>query len=350
MIAPLDETDLAWMRLAVAQARHGIGFTSPNPPVGSIIVADGEVIGEGYHSRAGQPHAEIEALKSARLQHPERIRGATLYVTLEPCSTHGRTGPCTEAIREAGIQRVVWGAQDPNPHHVGRARSVLESSGIEVTSGVLEEECLTLIRPFAKWITTGLPYVIAKAGQSLDGRITRPSGEGPWITSEAAREHSQGLRARVDAILVGAETVRQDNPRLTLRNGSAKIQPWRIVLSRSGDLPAEARLFTDEHAARTILLNTASFTEVLRELAQRGITSVLVEGGATVLGQAFRERCVDEVCWYVAPRLCGAGLPVIGGPAWEHSIALDKVSITPIGDNVCIMGYPLWSATPSEES
>lgn len=336
------ESDLHWMSLALEQARQGIGFTSPNPAVGAVIVADGELIGQGFHRQAGLPHAEIEALKDAYNRAPERIAGSTIYVTLEPCSTQGRTGPCTSAIQAAGITRVVWGAQDPNPSHVGRAQQLLETAGIAVTTGILESECQEILRPFAKWITTGLPYVIAKAGQSLDGRITRPPGEGPWITSEAARAHSQGLRARVDAILVGAETVRQDNPRLTLRNGSLKQQPWRIILTRSGHLPPDANVFTDAYLDRTLVLRDLAFPEVLRDLASRGITSVLIEGGSNVLGQAFAARCVDEVCWYIAPRLCGGGLPVIGGPDWQSSVALGNVTLLPIGDNLCLTGRPVW--------
>ncbi len=344
------ESDLQWMSLALEQARQGIGFTSPNPAVGAVIVAQGELIGQGFHRQAGQPHAEIEALKDARSRAPERIVGSTIYVTLEPCSTQGRTGPCTSAIQAAGITRVVWGAQDPNPSHVGRAQQLLESAGIAVTTGILENECLEILRPFAKWITTGLPYVIAKAGQSLDGRITRPPGEGPWITSEAARAHSQGLRARVDAILVGAETVRQDNPRLTLRNGSLKQQPWRIILTRSGQLPAEANIFTDAYQDRTLVLRDLAFPDVLRDLAARGITSVLIEGGSNVLGQAFAARCVDEVCWYIAPRLCGGGLPVIGGPDWKSSVALENVTLLPIGDNLCLTGRPVWPNIESDHA
>ncbi|MES2508038.1 MAG: bifunctional diaminohydroxyphosphoribosylaminopyrimidine deaminase/5-amino-6-(5-phosphoribosylamino)uracil reductase RibD [Verrucomicrobiota bacterium] len=344
------KSDLHWMSLALEQARQGIGFTSPNPAVGAVIVADGQLIGQGFHRQAGQPHAEIEALKDAEDRAPGRIAGSTIYVTLEPCSTHGRTGPCTAAIQAAGITRVVWGAQDPNPSHVGRAQQLLESAGIVVTTGILENECREILRPFAKWITTGLPYVIAKAGQSLDGRITRPAGEGPWITSEAARAHSQGLRARVDAILVGAETVRQDNPRLTLRNGSLKQQPWRIILTRSGHLPSEANVFTDAYQDRTLVLRDLALPEVLRDLATRGITSVLIEGGSNVLGQAFAARCVDEVCWYIAPRLCGGGLPVIGGPAWKSSVALEDVTLLPIGDNLCLTGRPVWPNIKSDHA
>lgn len=350
---PIPSTDADWMSQAVEQARLGIGLTSPNPAVGAVIVRDGRLIGRGWHRKAGGPHAEVEAIRDAWQQHPDLLAGATLYVTLEPCSTHGRTGPCTEAVREAGIGRVVWGARDPNPGHRGRAREVLEAAGIQVLSGVLESECRELIRPFAKWITTGMPYVIAKAGQSLDGRITRPAGEGQWLTSAEARAHGRRLRARVDAILVGAGTVRADNPQLTLREAAfpGKEQPWRVVLTRSGDLPASALLFKDEFKARTLVLRGLELEEALRELGRRGVVSVLIEGGADILRQAFARRLVDEVAWYVAPLLCGAGgLPVLGGHELSASVALKEVRMETLGDNLCITARPEWSepaASPS---
>lgn len=350
---PIPATDADWMSQALEQARLGIGLTSPNPAVGAVIVRDGRLIGRGWHRRAGGPHAEVEAIRDARQQHPELLPGATLYVTLEPCSTHGRTGPCTEAVREAGIGRVVWGARDPNPDHQGRAREVLGAAGVETAAGVLESECRELIRPFAKWITTGMPYVIAKAGQSLDGRITRPAGEGRWLTSAEARAHGRRLRAMVDAILVGAGTVRADNPQLTLREAAfpGKEQPWRVVLTRSGDLPASAHLFTDEFKARTLVLRGLELEEALRELGRRGVVSVLIEGGADILRQAFAQRLVDEVAWYVAPLLCGAGgLPVLGGHELSASVALKEVRMETLGDNLCIIGRPEWSATAASPS
>lgn len=342
---PISASDTDWMSQAVEQARLGIGLTSPNPAVGAVIVRDGRLIGRGWHRKAGGPHAEVEAIRDARQRHPDLLPGATLYVTLEPCSTHGRTGPCTEAVREAGIGRVVWGARDPNPDHQGRAREVLEAAGIETAAGVLEAECQELIRPFAKWITTGMPYVIAKAGQSLDGRITRPAGEGQWLTSAEARAHGRRLRGRVDAILVGAGTVRADDPQLTLREAAfpGKEQPWRVVLTRSGDLPATAQVFTDEFKARTLVLRGLELEEALRELGRRGVVSVLIEGGADVLQQAFSNRLVDEVAWYVAPLLCGAGgLPVLGGRELSASVTLKEVRMESLGDNLCITGRPEW--------
>jgi diaminohydroxyphosphoribosylaminopyrimidine deaminase / 5-amino-6-(5-phosphoribosylamino)uracil reductase len=340
-----DPADPLWMRQALLEAELGVGLTSPNPPVGAVIVRDGRLIGAGHHQRAGGPHAEIEALNSARARFPGLLPGATLYVTLEPCSTHGRTPPCTSAIIQSGLARVVYGAGDPNPLHQGRADSLLLQHGIQVTSGILESDCATLIRPFSKWTRTGLPYLIAKAGQSLDGRITRPPGESQWITNDAARAHGRRLRRRVDAILVGAETIRRDNPLLTLRDSpetSPKTQPWRVILSRSGRLPPDARVFTDAFKDRTLVLPAMDFAQVLQELARRQITSVLVEGGGLILGQAFSGGFVDEAHWYLAPRFCGGGRPSLDGPPLARSIPMSHVQILPLGDNVLVSGYPVW--------
>jgi diaminohydroxyphosphoribosylaminopyrimidine deaminase/5-amino-6-(5-phosphoribosylamino)uracil reductase len=335
--------DSHWMDAALLQARRGIGFTSPNPPVGAVIVKDGAVIGAGYHRKAGEPHAEVEAIKDAMQSHPQLIPGSTLYVTLEPCCTVGRTGPCTEAIIAARIGRVVYGATDPNPAHQGQADEVLQAAGISVTAGVQAAACEEILRPFSKWIRTGLPYVIAKVGQSLDGRITRPAGEPSWITSDSARAHARRIRTRVDAIIIGAETLRRDDPLLTLRDadlGQGKLQPWRVVLTRSGALPAEAQLFTDEFRDRTLVMRDMDFTQVLEQLGQRDVLSVLVEGGGIIHSQAFAARQVDEVIWYIAPRICGGGRASIAGMPLGASVALQNVSLLPIGDNICITGYP----------
>lgn len=339
------------MGQALDLAKRGVGLTSPNPPVGALIVsADGNMIGSGFHRKAGMPHAEVVAIDDAMQFNSRSLPGSTLYVTLEPCTTQGRTPPCTQAIKDAGIRRVVFGAADPNPAHTNKAYAVLGAAGIQVTGGVLEQECKQMIRPFAKWIRTGIPYVIAKVGQSLDGRITRPPGEPAWITSDSARAHARRLRLRADAVLIGAETLRKDNPRLTLRDadvGAGKEQPWRVVLTRSGRLPADANLFTDEFKDRTIVLQGLSFIEVLRELGRRGIVTVLVEGGGIVLGQAFQTHEVDEVHWYIAPRLCGSGRPAIAGLPLPHSIPLREAKVLPLADNVCISGFPEW---PIEDS
>ncbi len=340
--------DEHWMTLALAQAARGIGLTSPNPAVGAVIVKRGQVIGEGFHRKAGGPHAEIEALRDAKKNGGD-ARGASAFVTLEPCSTHGRTPACTEALIKAGITSVTYGSTDPNPKHAGAADVVLRNAGIEVESGVLSEACDRLIRPFAKWMKTGLPYVIAKSGQSLDGRITRPPGEPPWITGEAARAHAMQLRVRCDAILIGAETLRKDDPRLTLRGSGiprGKQQPWRVIVTRSGNLPEKAIVFTDKFKGRTLVLRgDFTFREILRDLAKRKITTVLLEGGGSLMGQAFAARLVDEVCWYVAPRICGGGVMSTGGADFlpkARSVKLTDIWQEPIGDDLCIQGYPVW--------
>ena len=324
--------DAHWMLLALDEARRGTGLTSPNPCVGAVLVKDGALLAGGWHRKAGGPHAEVEALRD------KDARGATLYVTLEPCSTHGRTPPCVEAIIAAGVARVVWGAEDPNPQHAGRARELLTAAGIAVTSGVLEETCRELIAPFAKLITTGLPYVIAKAGMSLDGRITRPAGEGQWITGAAARADAMKLRAQCDAIIVGAETVRRDDPALTLRGPdipAGKEQPWRVVLTRSGNLPADAQIFTDAHRERTLVLRDLPLVDVLKSLAARGVMHVLIEGGGNVLAQAFSARLVDEIVCYTAPLISGSGRPVLDSAAFEGgSVALRIVSAGMVGCDV----------------
>ncbi len=329
-------------------AARGIGLTSPNPPVGAVLVKGGKLIGEGFHRKAGGPHAEIEALRDAK-KKGHSTRGASAYVTLEPCSTHGRTPPCTTALIEAGIVSVTYGAKDPNPAHAGAADKLLRAAGIDVEGGVLREECQRLLGPFTKWITQGLPYVIAKSGQSLDGRITRPPGESSWITSEAARDHAMQLRVRCDAIIIGAETLRADNPLLTLRGAEiprGKEQPWRVIVTRTGKLPKKAHVFTDKFKDRTVVLRgDYEFTDILRELAHREISTVLLEGGGTLMGQAFAARAVDEVCWYIAPRICGGGVMSVGGAAFPPSamsVELTDVWHETIGDNLCIQGYPVW--------
>ena len=299
------------MRATLREAARGLGHTSPNPAVGAVIVRGGRVIARGFHRRAGLPHAEIEALRM--LKNPALARGATIYVTLEPCSTHGRTPPCVEAIIRAGLARVVIGAVDPNPAHAGRGVGLLRAAGLAVTAGVLESACCELNAGFNKWIVTGLPLVIAKAGMSLDGRLTRPPGEGQWLTSAAARADAMRLRAQVDAILIGARTLRADNPRLTVRGVPGARQPWRIIVTRRGELPAGAHVFTDAHRERTLVFRGKSLRAVLRELGRREITSVLIEGGGRVLGEAFDRRLVDRVHFYVAPLLCGGPVPAVGG-------------------------------------
>jgi diaminohydroxyphosphoribosylaminopyrimidine deaminase/5-amino-6-(5-phosphoribosylamino)uracil reductase len=333
-----------FMRSALQEAAKGFGATSPNPAVGALIVRNGRILSRGWHRRAGLPHAEIEALRS--LADPALARGATLYVTLEPCSSHGRTPPCTDAILAAGFKRVVVGSVDPHPKHSGCGLDILRKHGVDVVTGVLESECLHLNRAFFKWITSGRPWVLAKAALSLDGRLTRPPGEGQWLTGSAARGDAHRLRAECDAILIGAGTLRADNPSLTIRDAPSpegKIQPWRVVVTRgTAQLPQNALLFTDEHRDRTLVFRGKPLNEVLDELGQKySVTSVLVEGGGAILGSLFSQNLADEACFYLAPMLCGpSGVAISGmeGGLPQPSLHLKNIEYKQLGPDLRIGG------------
>ncbi|HEU4678143.1 MAG TPA: bifunctional diaminohydroxyphosphoribosylaminopyrimidine deaminase/5-amino-6-(5-phosphoribosylamino)uracil reductase RibD [Terrimicrobiaceae bacterium] len=324
--------DEGFMREAMREACKGLGRTHPNPAVGAVIVSKGRIIARGWHRGAGLPHAEIEALRRAR----GAARGSTLYVTLEPCSTQGRTPPCTEAIRQAGIARVVYGATDPNPKHAGRATGIFSDYGIEVCLEVLGAECAALNPEWNKWIATGMPYVIAKAAMTLDGRINSPP-DSRWISSKASRRDAMKLRRRVDAILVGGGTIRADDPQLTVRGISFVVQPLRVVWTRSGRLPREARIFNDEYRDRTMVFRGRSLRSALRELGRQGVLSVLIEGGARLLGEAFDRSLVDEVCFYLSPMLSGGPVPSVGGRGagdLAGAVRLDHSTFQLIGSDV----------------
>lgn len=328
------------MRAALNEAMKALGQTSPNPAVGAVLVVGNRIVAKGHHRGAGRDHAEVECLRNFAAAVPAR---GTLYVTLEPCSTRGHTGPCTEAILQAGIRNVVVGAIDVNPRHSGNGIVQLRNAGVSVRQGVLADDCAQINEAFNKWIVTGRPFVIAKCGMSLDGRLTRPVGESHWITGRSARHHAHQLRSRVDAILVGAETVRADNPRLTVRGVRGARQPWRAVLTRSGKLPRRAHLFSDRLSSRTLVFKCKSLTDVLKALGVQGVTSVLIEGGGDVLSQALDARLIDKVQIYLGPILTGG--PVIaftghGAETAANALRLRRVCYKQIGQDVCIMGYP----------
>jgi diaminohydroxyphosphoribosylaminopyrimidine deaminase / 5-amino-6-(5-phosphoribosylamino)uracil reductase len=332
--------DEKFMCAALKEAEKARGRTSPNPAVGAVLVIDGQIVAKGHHREAGYSHAEIECLRDFGAPVPAR---AILYVTLEPCSTAGRTAPCTDAIISARIRNVVIGATDLNPRHSGRGTIELRNAGVTVRKGILADQCNRLNEAFNKWIVTGRPFVIAKCGMSLDGRLTRPAGEPRWITEYAARRDANQLRAYVDAVLVGAETVRADNPRLTVRGARGARQPWRVVLTRSGRLPRQARLFSDRFAARTLIYRRKSLATVLKDLGKRGITSVLIEGGGEVLGEALDKRLIDKVQIYLGPILAGG--PVIAFPGkgtakTADSLRLRDVDYQQISQSVSVTGYP----------
>jgi len=340
--------DEVGMRAAVHEAQKGIGQTSPNPAVGAVLVVNGKIVSKGHHRRAGQRHAEVECLRNFPRAVP---KNATLYVTLEPCSTPGRTGACTEAIINAGVRSVVIGATDPNPRHAGRGMEILAQAGVSVRAGILAEECARLNEAFNKWILTRRPLVIAKCGMTLDGRLSRRAGERRWITSAASRRHAQALRAGVDAILIGAETLRADNPRLTVRGQRRADQPWRVVLSRSRSLPAHAYLFTDRFADRTLLYQNKNLDVVLKELGEKEIMSVLIEGGGDILGQALDQKLIDQIQFYIAPIFSGG--PVVafagsGAASTMEAAQVQRVRYERIGQDICFTGYPTYGAAPIE--
>jgi diaminohydroxyphosphoribosylaminopyrimidine deaminase/5-amino-6-(5-phosphoribosylamino)uracil reductase len=302
-----SNADRRFLRRALELAALGSGLTFPNPRVGAVLVRGGRVIGEGFHRRAGAPHAEVHAVRAAR-RAGHAVAGATLYVSLEPCSTRGRTPPCTGLILREKIARVVFAATDPNPAHAGAATRLLRAAGVQVSHGLLAKEAVALNRDFNWWIVHRRPWVIAKIALSLDGRITTPPGDDRWVTSPQARRAAHELRWESDAILVGAETARRDNPQLTVRlpgRPRGKPQPLRVVLTRSGRLPRTLQLFSDQHRERTLVFRNKSLTGVMAELGKREITHVLIEGGGQVLTEAFRAGLVNEVAFFIAPALMG---------------------------------------------
>lgn len=331
--------DLRFMREALRLAQQGVGKTYPNPAVGCVIVKNHRIIGRGWHRQAGKQHAEIEALRS--LKNPAHARGATVYVTLEPCSTHGRTPPCTNALVDAGIARIVIGAIDPNPRHRGRGLKLLQQNGIVITRGVLTEECAATNPEFHYAMSTGLPWVIAKCGMSLDGRLTRPRSEGPWITSPESRAHAMQQRTRVEAILVGAATVRADNPSLTVRGhklSSDQKQPWRLIWAPRREPPRSKKVFTDAHRERTLILRHKTLRAALRELGRRGIQSVLIEGGGHTLGRAFADNLVNEAFFYIAPLITGGRTMVLGENFFPRALPLLHPHYQQLGPDMLVHG------------
>jgi len=330
-------TDADWMQLAILEARKGIGLTSPNPTVGAVIVKNDQLLAKGWHTGAGKLHAEREAIASAREQGID-IDGSTIYVTLEPCSSHGRTPPCTAGIIDANITRVVYGAEDPNPAHQGSAKRVLEQAGISVTTCVEKDDCELLIRAFSKKQRTGLPWVLIKSAISLDGRITRPPGEGQWLTSPESREIVQKLRHESDAIITGGNTLRKDNPSLTVRskNLAHKDQPWRLISTRQSgtSLPNDAKVFTDKYSERTLIQEDGDLLAALEKLGSLGCNQVMVEAGGKLLGAFLDAKLVDEVAIFYAPLLTGG--PDSGFAGLPNEVKLTHQEYTQIGDDVLL--------------
>lgn len=357
--------DEAYMADALKIAANARGRTSPNPLVGAVVVRDGRIVGQGWHRKAGTPHAEIHALNMAG----ELARGATVYVTLEPCAHYGRTGPCAKALVEAGVKRVVVAMVDPNPQVAGKGIKILEDAGIEVKVGILEKQARALNRVFLKWITTGKPYVIMKTAMSLDGKIATSTGQSQWITNEKSRQWVHELRDICDGILVGINTVLKDNPSLTTRlpGGNGK-NPIPIVLDSRARIPLDSKLVADGKAPLIVAVSEAAPPEridaleaagveiikagseqvdidkLLRELGERKVTSVLVEGGGQVNYSFLQAGAVDEVLAFVAPMMIGGrdALTPVEGAGFDQlssAVRLRDVSVEMLDGDILINGY-----------
>ncbi len=357
-------TDENFMREALRIARNAEGRTSPNPLVGAVVVREGKIIAEGWHRRAGTPHAEVHALNMAG----ELSKGATLYVTLEPCSHFGRTPPCARAIVDAGITRVVAAMTDPNPQVAGRGFDILRAAGIQVEVGLLEAEARRLNEVFLKWVTRKLPFVTLKFACSLDGKIATVGGESQWISGIESRTFTHHLRDINDAILVGVGTVLADNPSLTTRLVEGK-NPVRVIVDSNARTPLDATVVTDK-SARTIIAVTSNAPAeklselaacgveticagggkrvdleiLMRELASRELTSVLVEGGGTIHFAMLNAGLVDKVFAFVAPKIIGGAnaLTAVAGAGFERlsdAARLKDLTTTRLGDDILISGY-----------
>ncbi len=359
--------DEKYMRMALQLAEKARGRTSPNPMVGAVVVKNGRVISRGYHHRAGEPHAEAMALRKAGL----KAKGATLYVTLEPCShTNKRTPPCSPLVIRSGVIRVVIAMIDPNPRVSGGGVKTLRKAGIDVATGVLEAEARKLNEAFIKFITTGMPFVTLKIAQTLDGKIATATGESKWITGEQAREEGHKLRDSNDAILVGVNTVLQDDPSLTTRIPKGR-DPIRVIVDTKLRTPLKAKVITQKSSAKTYIATLDAMPKdklvklldagaeiliargargrvdlkaLMKMLGEIGVTSVLIEGGAEVNASALRSGIVDKVIMFIAPMLMTGtnSLCSIGGisPAkLSHAVRLYDVASRPVGQDLLVEGY-----------
>ena len=355
-----------YMRQALSIAEYAIGRTSPNPMVGAVIVSNGRVIGQGWHRLAGTPHAEINALQQAG----DLARDATMYVTLEPCSHYGRTPPCADAVIAAGIKKIVVAMNDPNPLVAGRGIKKLREAGIEVVEGVLAAEAARLNEIFIKYISTQMPFVLLKSAMSLDGKIAAYTGHSQWITGPESRERVQKLRDCYDAILVGIGTVLADNPRLTTRLSYKGKNPIRIIVDSMARTPLDAHVVTDGLPTiiavtpeapndRIQALNSFDTVEVFvanqkqgsvdlrqlfKALAQRSITSILIEGGGSINASALAENLVDKIYWFIAPKIIGgqgALGPVSGQGVSDVNQAylFEDMNIETSGQDILISAY-----------
>lgn len=360
--------DKYFMKMALDLAEKGLGFTSPNPMVGAVIVKDGTVVGKGYHKAVGNAHAEINAIDDAK----SSAAGGTLYVTLEPCNHTGRTLPCTLKIVEAGIKRVVIAMKDPNPNVKGGGIDYLKSKGIDVTSGICEDEAKKLNEAFIKFVKTGRPFVTLKCAATLDGRIATRTGDARWVSGKESRKFVHKLRHAADAIMVGVNTVKIDDPSLTTRLDDMNASdPVRIILDTNLSISEEARVLQLDSVSDTIIITCDSVSKNKKKrIEQKGakvieaplkdgvidlaslmvylktldITSLLIEGGSRVNASALSAGIVDKVIFFYAPKIFGGddGIPICKGHGpdlMKHCISVKHINVCRFGDDVMIEGY-----------
>jgi diaminohydroxyphosphoribosylaminopyrimidine deaminase/5-amino-6-(5-phosphoribosylamino)uracil reductase len=360
--------DQAFMEMALDLAVKGRGFTSPNPMVGAVVVKDGNVVGSGYHEAVGKAHAEVNAIEDAG----NLAKGATLYVTLEPCNHHGRTPPCTERIKAAGISRVVIAMKDPNPDVKGGGINDLKKQGIDISSGLCEDRAKKLNEAFIKYVQEKRPFVIIKCAATLDGRIATRTGDSRWVSGEESRAFVHRLRHAVDAIMVGIDTIKKDDPKLTTRLiGMKGSDPIRVILDTHLSISEDAQILHLDSDSDTIIATGAPASKdrkatlgkkgvrilevsvkdglidldvLIERLGGLGITSLLIEGGSRVIASALAFRIVDKVIFFFAPRILGGddGVPICSGAGPElmsESIPLKDINVRRFGNDIMIEGY-----------
>jgi len=360
--------DEKWMKRALRLAEAGKGRTSPNPLVGAVLVKRGIVVGEGYHARIGEAHAEIVAFRQAG----NKARGAVLYVNLEPCTHYGRTPPCVPQVIKAGVKRVVIGMEDPNPEVHGKGIKALKKVGIDIKVGVLEKECRRLNEAFCKYILRKQPFVTLKVAATLDGKVAARNGDSKWISGEASRRFVHKVRDQVDGVLVGIGTILRDDPLLTARRKEGR-EPYRIVLDSRLRIPEEARVF--EHSSSEVILATTELAphekvermekrgirvliidskdgkvdlrSCLTKLAEIGVMNLLVEGGSQVNGSFLDEGLIDKLLLFLSPRLMGdpRALGIFGGKGVSNlneAVAIKEIRTKRIGEDIFVEGYLRW--------
>ncbi|WP_254776934.1 bifunctional diaminohydroxyphosphoribosylaminopyrimidine deaminase/5-amino-6-(5-phosphoribosylamino)uracil reductase RibD [Paenibacillus sp. yr247] len=364
--------DEAYMRLALQMAESALGQTGINPVVGCVLVKDGRIVGMGAHLKRGHGHAEVLALQMAG----EEAKGSTAYVTLEPCSHFGKTPPCSDRLIEAGVTRVVIAGTDPNPQVAGTGIVKLRAQGIKVSVGLLGEEASAMNEAFNKYIVTRMPFVTMKTASTLDGRIASKTGDSKWITSPASRDFVHTLRHRHQGIMVGVDTVIADDPLLSARGDVPAVQPVRIVADSQLRIPLSARVFTEQDRQPTILLASGQapterraaleargitvltcgdgpqvdLTLAMRQLGEREIGSILLEGGGKLSGAMLERRLLDKLVLMFAPKIIGGGsaapvnISFEGFAKMDDAITLDRVKVEQFGPDICLTGYPIYKS------